>query len=177
MSKLPDKLSDLILVALEDLHAIEQRDDVIVDMDQWVVAVDPTSPNQMNTHGKPYCSVCLAGAVMFSRLDAKKKIKDELSRGSLEAKEMWGNDWSGEATLGPHDFPAESRKLEALNYIRGGYANRALEFMNVKGSKFHHNQWSQTASALLNTDGYHQNREAFYEHMDFIVGVLQAEGL
>lgn len=55
--QLPDKLSELIYIALEDLEKIEADPRYIIDMGTWHM------PN-----GK--CAVCAAGAVMAKRLGA-----------------------------------------------------------------------------------------------------------
>lgn len=55
MDRLPDKPSELLLLALEDLQKVESDPRYVVDMGAW------HSPN-----GK--CRVCLAGAVMAGKL-------------------------------------------------------------------------------------------------------------
>ncbi len=61
MKKLPNKLSSLIDVALNDLVLAEKSKDYNVDMDVFHI------PRGDNT-----CSVCLAGQVMAFSLKAKK---------------------------------------------------------------------------------------------------------
>ena len=56
MTPLPDKPSELIRIALDDLEACEADPRYEIDMGRWHGAADPT------------CSVCLAGAVMAQRL-------------------------------------------------------------------------------------------------------------
>ena len=58
-NKLPDKLSDLIDVALADLEACEADPRYVIDMDEWHY------PNR-----RGHCAVCLAGSVMAQRLGA-----------------------------------------------------------------------------------------------------------
>jgi len=55
MIKLPEKPSDLILLAVNDLEACEQSDDYHIDMGDWHVP-----------HEK--CCVCFAGSVMAQSL-------------------------------------------------------------------------------------------------------------
>lgn len=50
---LPDKLSELIHVALRDLEAAEKAPNIVIDMGEWHTPL---------ADGK--CAVCLAGAVM-----------------------------------------------------------------------------------------------------------------
>lgn len=58
MSKLPDTLSELLSVALDDLEATERDPRYVIDMDDW----------HCPEAGK--CAVCLAGAVMAKTFDA-----------------------------------------------------------------------------------------------------------
>ncbi len=57
MSKLPDKPSTLIRLALDDLKKCEASDDYVIDMADWHVPF-----------GSGRCEVCLAGAVMAQSL-------------------------------------------------------------------------------------------------------------
>lgn len=59
-TKLPEKLSDRILIALEDLEACEADPDYGIDMGDWHV---PPIEGITET-----CDVCLAGGVMARRL-------------------------------------------------------------------------------------------------------------
>lgn len=60
--QLPDKLSDLITVAVDDCLKIQKADDYKLLMGVW------HSPNYTGDK----CAVCMAGAVMVHRLDVKK---------------------------------------------------------------------------------------------------------
>lgn len=96
--KLPDRLSDLIRVALADLRKVEKSKRYVVDMTRW-------HANEENEEGALRCHVCLAGAVMaktlgiradcntnpdlidpFSR-DVRKKLLalDEVRKGNVSA--------------------------------------------------------------------------------------------
>ena len=57
-NKLPEKLSDLLQVALEDLRKAEASDQYAVNMRDWHLPF------------RRVCSVCLAGSVMAFSLDA-----------------------------------------------------------------------------------------------------------
>ena len=59
-SKLPNKLSALIRVALVDLKECEADDKYIINMENWHVPLD-----------KGTCSLCFAGAVMAKTLGAR----------------------------------------------------------------------------------------------------------
>jgi hypothetical protein len=68
MSKLPDKLSDLIALALRDLEACEQDPDYKIDMEFWHAPKDGV------------CLVCLAGAVLSQSCGVEKDVKMYPSR-------------------------------------------------------------------------------------------------
>lgn len=61
MSILPDKISELIRVALYDLEQCERDDRYRIEMMDWHV------PDEVGVED-PVCEVCLAGAVMAKRL-------------------------------------------------------------------------------------------------------------
>lgn len=60
------KPSKLITIALADMTKVEEADDMVVDMDDWLV------PASMNGSFDT-CAVCLAGGVMIYSLGASKK--------------------------------------------------------------------------------------------------------
>lgn len=60
--KLPDKPSELLLLALHDLERAEMSPRYMIDMDQW------HSPNGA-------CSVCLAGSVMAATLGVSERLE------------------------------------------------------------------------------------------------------
>jgi hypothetical protein len=60
MKKLPEKMSDLIDVALEDLAKVEASEKYIVEMGTWH---EPGEPMEA-------CEVCFAGGVMAMSLNA-----------------------------------------------------------------------------------------------------------
>lgn len=59
MAKLPNKLSELIKVAIADLIKCERSSRYVINMDDW---------HEPNSH----CSVCLAGSVMAQSLKADR---------------------------------------------------------------------------------------------------------
>lgn len=61
MNKLPDKPSELIMLALKDLVCIRNTPGYIVDMEYWHRSQGDT------------CSVCLAGAVIAGTLKSPKQ--------------------------------------------------------------------------------------------------------
>lgn len=105
--KLPDKPSELILMALEDLKQAVQ-DGCVVDMGQWHseqdVCIGGIDQNGLVQYkNKKVCAVCLAGSVMRRGVGDKQ-----------------------ECSVG--DFPDEVQgKLESLDEFRNGYVEHGLE--------------------------------------------------
>ena len=64
MKELPNKLSDLLEVALEDLGKCEKDERYFIDMGDW----------HEPFHGGR-CSVCMTGAVMAKSLDVRSSIQ------------------------------------------------------------------------------------------------------
>lgn len=97
--RLPDKASELILLALKDLEACERDDDYEICMGEWhsPMLIDPAESEE------EVCAVCLAGSVMAKSLGADL---DELRQ--------------------PNDFP-EEKKLQGLNQVRVGLIKRAAD--------------------------------------------------
>ncbi len=73
-AELPNKLSDLIVVALADLKACEQDDKYIINMGEW---------HRPMPQG--VCFVCLAGAVMAQT--CKIRITDNIKPYSLRFRD------------------------------------------------------------------------------------------
>ncbi len=102
-TKLPDKLSELILVALEDLAKVKVDPRYEIDLSSWHTSQEYT------ISGK--CSVCFAGAVMAGRM-APDRIGESID---------------------PHDFePSDARKLRALNELRTGSLLDAMLEMDLE---------------------------------------------
>lgn len=68
MSKLPDTLSGLLRVAVEDAKKIELSDKYKLNMNYWHMPADTYEGEKEEDRGK--CYVCMAGAVMAERLGA-----------------------------------------------------------------------------------------------------------
>jgi hypothetical protein len=103
MKQLPDKLSDLIEVALADLEKVEKDPIYKVDMHKWH---DPMP----DAEGQPVCLVCLAGAVMAKTLEAPEFLDSH-----------------------PGRFDEKTAlKLSALNFIRRGWVSSAMEDLDIK---------------------------------------------
>ena len=102
MNRLPDKLSEAILVALRDLEACIQDPRYTIDFNSW----HQIHLNQFNQ--QLTCSVCLAGSVMAKSLDAEYGV-------SLE----------------PSVFEEENM-LMALDKVRRGYIEDALDQLEIE---------------------------------------------
>jgi hypothetical protein len=101
---LPDKLSDLLKVALLDLEWVEsQPEKYMINMADWYEkSYDPRI-------GESMCSVCLAGAVMA------KTLGDKVSSRYQRNPESYDED--------------TSRKLRAINLARQGQIKESLEML------------------------------------------------
>jgi len=85
MNKLPDKVGDLIRIAIKDLQVCEADDKYIIDMEKWHtpknLAVGESGPDS--------CYVCLAGSVMAQTLDVprdQRYVPDLLPTEDLDAR-------------------------------------------------------------------------------------------
>lgn len=111
---LPKKLSDVILLALEDLRKIEKDPKYMIDMGVWH---EPrTSREDKNTK---VCAVCFAGAVL-----AKTFKKDPLKPFVVEVE---SNNYLHTGL--PHTTEG---KLSALDSLRNADVYEALELAGVK---------------------------------------------
>lgn len=99
-ASLPDKLSELILVALEDLAKVRADPRYQINLETW--------HQSANRNDDGLCSVCFAGAVIAGRM-----APDEINR-SIRPDDFADND----------DF-----KLEALNDLRSGLLADALRWL------------------------------------------------
>jgi hypothetical protein len=63
-SKLPDKLSDGLILALQDLEKCEQDKNYVIEMSAWHRLINDPTVND----GGTTCEVCLAGVVMAQTL-------------------------------------------------------------------------------------------------------------
>ena len=164
---LPDLPSELLIVAMEDLEAVERSERYRIDMGDWH---SPSSESD-----DEYCSVCHAGAVMANSLQAG------INRYCVPSDEV-------ERT---------KNKLRAINEIREGNIFNFFRYLNilVPGSfiedgcgsviKLHHDNEIEMKDGSLedySIDGLSNSKdpELFQYYKDWIVGfigILQAEGL
>lgn len=147
---LPDKPSELILVALKDLEKLENRRGIVIDMGEWLT--------ENVEGGKKVCSVCMAGAVMYNRLGIRPH--DDPDSMNL----ITPGDLSDEAT---------SAKLSALNHFRMGDINVGLVRMGLSCSSLPANLTDGEELSDLSFE----DRPEWKNHMLDLAGILQAEGL
>lgn len=158
MKKLPNKLSKLILMALEDLETLENTPGFKIDMNVWVE----------KKYSNEY-AVCLAGVVMSLSLDALAIILDALAI----IKE------ANYALITPQDFGMKNAyKLYALNSVTTGRIGVALSQFYLDGSNFNANSFIKDVGFdQYPVAAYHVNRILFKNQMQDIAGILAGEGL
>lgn len=111
---LPDKLSALILVALDDLGRVEASSQHTVHMSRWHDRIS-TGPMDLKS-----CHVCFAGGVMAFSLNAQST-----------------------RTVSPHEWGEAIRvKLYALNSVRVGLVSEALALMGHHDVPWPHELWT-----------------------------------
>lgn len=102
-SKLPNKPSELIRLALSDLEKVEKTKGYQIDMGDWH---EPT----LDEKGQPVCSVCFAGAVLAGTLKTPKQ-----------------------RSLEPYEIEDESVrvKLCAIDSLRLGFVYESLQYLEI----------------------------------------------
>lgn len=102
--KLPDKLSDLLDLAVKDALRLSRGPrPITLNMCEWVRASNPRT--------KSRCQACLAGSVMLARLGARR-----------------------DQSASSEDYPAEiGNKLDAINCLRGGFVTTAWYWLENTG--------------------------------------------
>lgn len=152
MNTLPDKPSELIRVALADLKKCEEDKKYRIDMSEWHA---PTHVRCAKENlDEYYCTVCLAGAVMGQTLE----VPVDRYASSTSAR-----------------FDENTKdKLQAINCFRVGQIRQALTLMGL----------SDGISPLpafippnINSVQYADDKEAFYESMEFIIKLLEKANL
>lgn len=135
MITLPDLPSELLELALHDLGEIEKDPKYTIDMHDW--------------HHKRggVCHVCLAGAVMATRLEVEPR--------------QW---------LSPYDFEDPiANKLAALNELRLGEVMDALDTLRIDLPK--------GLEQCVEVIDYHDDAGAFKEDMRDLIALLKEHGL
>lgn len=107
--KLPNKMSELILLALRDLKKIEKLKSYEVDMREWHTAPEDTYGESTK------CQVCFAGSVISRTLKMPKNKTVDMS--------MFSNKMSN--------------KFYALDSLRQGYVGSAYRALGIDSDAMH----------------------------------------
>ena len=110
-SKLPDKPSELIHLALNDLELCEKDDSYAINMHVWHCP-------ELHDDVPPLCAVCMAGSVMAKTLNVPVEV--EVCSQSFD----WLENQDGE-------FCTISQKLEAIDEFRQGELYSGLMSMDM----------------------------------------------
>lgn len=154
-SQLPDKPSELLIVALADLEKCERSKKFHIEMAYWF----------MKNDNDGICEVCLAGAVMAQSCPLPGMYQEG-------------------ALFEPQDYPeAVEKKLKALNYLRIGNIDDAFNLLSIRRPKALPVQMvaeSDYDAQTHYTEVLHTlsqfDRKQWKLHMLDLVGILQAEG-
>ena len=143
---LPNVLSDLILVALNDLEAVKGIDGMGINMNQWV-DVDN-------------CTVCLAGAVLVNTMGMSlidiKAVIDDIKAVIDDNTDVSHSVWN---------------KIRIIDYIREGEIDEALTLAVNAGMVYKHSPDKQIAipKAIrfsdVNVYHYGNNSSGFMENI------------
>ena len=150
-SKLPDKPSDLIHVALHDLKLAEESEKYEIDMGTWHTGFEEIENEEGVLEEEP-CQVCFAGAVMAFSLEGviNRQYK-------------------------PNKFPEEEGKLSSLNTFRLGEIHRGLREFYGKfygDTSFDLN----TVEMEWEIPYYHKDKEGFHQAMAEMADYLKEKG-
>jgi hypothetical protein len=129
-NKLPDKLSDLIRLAVKDAQTVAKLPGYKLDMRMW------HQPKDDDT-----CNVCLAGSVMANTLGADRRESLGLYNTRPGNIHRWGN---GKGKF--YGSESDGNKLLALNAVRTGDFNWAATHMGVRHG-LTQGQWDEMARA------------------------------
>lgn len=108
---LPDKMSELITLALKDLKKAEKSKKHVIDMGSWYnpkALVQCKIGSDEVVHEYKACAVCFAGSVMAFSLNAKMT--------DTEDRFLYGKDGC---------------KFQAINYLRDGDVRQAAALLNI----------------------------------------------
>lgn len=166
--KLPNRLSDLIEVALNDLNKVERmKSKYIVDMGTWhepdLCRRRPPILAMTSANTKTKCFVCFAGSVMACTLKA-----------------------SPENDLSPADFDRDTRiKLDILNYVRYYNWESALELLQLVRNwkySYYKNVCNKIFPKFVESDfftklSYKANPKIFKKNMRKAIRELRKMGL
>lgn len=157
--ELPDTMSDLILLALTDLIAVEkQKKRFTVDMGTWHEPEEKYNQDEGENVKTGRCIVCFAGSVMAQTL-----------------KEQDDHDVS------PESFDLETRnKLNAIDSLRQGDIHGAAQYLGISIQETINNPFIDASSAYWRSRHvipYYENLAAFKIAMRGLAKDLKKAGL
>lgn len=146
-TKLPDKPSELLKMAMDDLEAAEESDEYSVDMGHWYF------PNISKEGSIKTCKVCLAGSVMANMLPSDR-IKS-CSPNTLK--------FNGEIDGDTRD------KLMAIDEIRSGFIEHGINRMGIDTDDAY-------LPNYLDMTGYREDPVVFKEEIKNVIHELKKQG-
>lgn len=148
-ANLPDKLSDLVEVALRDLLAAEQAG-IKISMSWWI---------KKSVDGRP-CRVCLAGAALIGSLDEEAKKQ-------LFAEESHSFNMEGNLDFSLLEYDTAS-KMFVLDEIRTAEKNNQIA-----------TPWNDDKDFIVRRSicPFEQNREQFVKDIRAMITDMRSEGL
>lgn len=166
---LPDKLSALIRVGINDLIKAETAKKVVINMYVFhniSSAYNVMTKEDRDAHGysaeTPICCVCLAGTVMINTLGG--------SIDHFEDTNKWG-------------FEVQN-KLYALDEMRRGHIYAAMMQLSIPNDPRvyelfpieEHKSWSHRGEPAIRVPEYHKEPEAFKARLLHIADRLESVG-
>ena len=148
--ELPNKPSDLIDIALNDLEACERDNYYIIDMNTW------HSPARGNA--RPPCVVCMSGAVMSKSLGISVHVKTSPDNFLEDAQ----------------------KKLIALDCFRRGKnwdVMEGLSYMGVPQSKIDEITGIGYVKQPFSVSPYHEDPAVFKTDMKSMSSIFSSHGL
>lgn len=156
---LPDKPSELLILAMTDLEACENDPNYRINMDHWC--------NYEDTNNGRVCEVCLAGAFLAK---------------STKYLPMQPNVTNVTASYRDHMLEANGKipvkikdKMSAIDEFRCGYLVNGLNWLDIPVPDSIPDSFNISYFTLSNMS--RNKREEWKLHMCTIIGILKAEGL
>ena len=147
---LPEKMSDLLELAISDLKKCENDPKYEIGMRYW------------HTFTNPVCLVCLAGSVLAKTLEVPRDafLSDT---GSLPS-----------GLTDEHGNPSFSRQMECLDYLRRGRIRDAYRSLH---NLFDEDDFPVDTLHEYGVTEYKENRNRFFEDMESMVEYLKRKDL
>lgn len=148
---LPDKPSELLEKALEDLEECEKTEGYMISMEHWHYK------NSTPRLGSGKCKVCMAGSVLACKFDKKDTFVGSPTRMELEGNLSTRN----------------RNKLLAIDEFRSGNIQNGLEMLSCEEDAY----CSNNLEYFMNITSYSFNRNKFKEDIENLILILKDAGL